>query len=85
MTLCLFACSVMAVRLRALNAELLRGGAGLWRAQAEQHLLQSTALARFFSYLAFAFAEGKQKSPIQRIDMISAAWNMSVDLGTEAT
>lgn len=85
MTLCLFACSVMAVRLQELNGELLRGGAALWRAQAEQHLLQSTALARVLSYLAFAFAEGKQTSHVQNIDMMSAAWKMSVDFGTEAT
>jgi hypothetical protein len=48
----------MAVRLRELDGELLSGGGALRRAQAEQHLLQTTALARFLSYLAFAFAEG---------------------------
>ena len=60
MTWCLSMCSVLAVRLRELNGELLSGGAALWRAQAEQHLLQTTALARFLSYLAFAFAEGNR-------------------------
>lgn len=67
-------CSVMAkMKLQELNGELLSGGAALWRTQAEQHLLQTTALARFLSYLAFAFAEGKQDrvGTVHRHDMCS--------------
>ena len=60
-TWCWLLCSVMAVKLQELNGELLSGGAALWRSRAEQHLLQATALARFLSYLAFAFAEGKTR------------------------
>lgn len=48
----------MAAKLQELAREACSSDAALWRGQAEQTLLQTTALARFLSYLGFAFAEG---------------------------
>ena len=48
----------MAAKLKELADEVSSGDATLWRARAEEHLLQTTALARLLSYLAYAFAEG---------------------------
>jgi hypothetical protein len=48
----------MAANLKELADAVSSGDATSWRAQAEQHLLQTAALARLLSYLAFAFAEG---------------------------
>lgn len=56
---CVCVCSVMAARLQALAREGCCSDAAVWRAQAAHNLLQTTALARFLSYLGFAFTEGE--------------------------